>query len=100
MDIKELVKYTSGVFDPVDMPLTVTDQNYSYKLDTRAKYSLNKTLDTEFVAVYREEEHYNRQWKADDLSWDTEHVLLVTKRGKVICMFNSEWSHMYKESGE
>lgn len=93
MDIEELVKLTSGIFDRTELPLRVKDSHYSFKLDNRAKHSLNKTLDSDFIAVYRQEEDYIAgQWGEGKLDWSTERVYVVTKRGNVVMFTNSEWA--------
>lgn len=100
MNIETLVKLTSGInFLAIDLPLEIKDNYRTYKLDVRAKHSLNKTLDTDFIAVYRDVEEYARgQWEADKLDWSGENVYLVTRRNKVLHLVNSEWSSFAKVS--
>ncbi len=62
-----------------------------YKKDSRAKESLNKTLETAYKAVYRQEASYKRQWKSDNISWDSETFFVLTASGKLLCFTNSEW---------
>lgn len=61
---------------------------------TKAKKALNKTLETNYQAVYRERrcvKDSNYLWKEDDVDWDGEHFFAVTASGKVLSFRNSEW---------
>ncbi|MNZ59910.1 hypothetical protein D3C78_779640 [compost metagenome] len=52
--------------------------------------ALNKTLETSFVAVFR-----NRvaptAWKDGNVSWDGEDFYVLTASGRVMAFYNSEW---------
>lgn len=62
-----------------------------YKKDNRARQSLNNTLETNYVAVYRNENKYKDQWKKDHIDWDGETFHIVTASGKILHHMNSEW---------
>ena len=70
-----------------------------YIRDERACNSLNATLGTSFIAVYRQEREYSKQWTLrGGLSWDGECVYIVTSKWKLISMQNSEWASFTVES--
>lgn len=54
-----------------------------FKQDNRALESLNKTLETEFVKVFRAANKYTNtnQWKANDIIWSGEEFYVLTKTG-------------------
>lgn len=81
-------------FDLTELPLQIFDDytNQVMRLDNRARNSLNSVLDTDFIAVYRSTEDYRIQWNAQDLNWGDEHVLLITSKGGLVRMSNSEWA--------
>lgn len=81
-------------FDLTELPLQVVDKEsiQILRLDNRAKNSLNSVLDTDFIAVYRSTEDYQIQWNAQDLNWGDENVLLITSKGGLVRMSNSEWA--------
>lgn len=62
-----------------------------YKKDNRARQSLNNTLETNYVAVYRNENKYKDQWKRNCIDWDGEVFYIVTASGKILQLMNSEW---------
>lgn len=63
-----------------------------FKKDNRARASLNKTLDTNFKAVFRSQFAYSEQWKAGDVDWCGETVYVLTHKDKVVRFTNSEWA--------
>lgn len=67
------------------------DNGYVFKKDNRARASLNKTLETNYRAVYRQASEYDRQWKAGDISWCGEQFHAITEKGKLLSFYNSEW---------
>lgn len=92
MQIKDLVKYIAeNGFD--SLPKSFTDEcSEQFVLDNRATNSLNNLLDSNFLAVYRSLTSYEHQWRSEGFSWDNETAYIVTSKGKVICMTNSEWA--------
>ena len=71
---------------------TFNDGHETFKKDTRAKNSLNKLLNTDFKAVYRQEGNYKKfQWKHNKIDCCGEKFYVVTSKDKVVEMFNSEW---------
>jgi hypothetical protein len=62
-----------------------------FKKDNRARQSLNNTLETKYIAVFRNENKYKHQWKKDDIDWDGETFYIVTAKGRVLEHTNSEW---------
>lgn len=85
VELSELVK--SG-----DIPWEFTDQyDRVYKRDQRALASLNKTLETDYKAVYRTDYNYKSQWKANDIDLDCGDVYVVTKSNRLLHLNNSEW---------
>lgn len=61
---------------------------------SKAKKALNKTLETNYRAVYRLRRHVkdaNYDWKEGDIDWDGEKFFAVTASGKVLSFINSEW---------
>lgn len=63
-----------------------------FKKDNRARASLNKTLDTNFKAVFRNQFAYSEQWKAGDVDWCGETVYVLTHKDKLVRFTNSEWA--------
>ena len=86
--------------DKSQLPARFTGEYGSvYIKDERACNSLNAIMDTSFVAVYRQDVEYNKQWTLKGgLSWDTESVYIVTSKWKLISMQNSEWASFTIES--
>lgn len=76
-----------------ELPQEVIDSygHYIYKRDYRAVKSLNKTLGTNFVAVYRNSLYYRDQMKANDISIDTGDTYVVTADKRLVRFTNSEW---------
>ncbi len=95
MNIEELDLLTSRAFDLTELPLQLKDGDYTYKLDNKAKWALNKTLDTDFKAVYRQEGH---EWETRDIDWSGERVYAVTAKGNVVRFTNSELAFFKKVS--
>lgn len=62
-----------------------------FKKDNRARASLNATLETNYVAVFRTEENYKGQWKKDNIDLSGEQFYIITAKGKVLYHTNSEW---------
>jgi len=88
-------------FDILSLPLEFDVLFHGkFRLDNRAKKVLNKTMDTDFIAVYRGYDYYSEQWKGDSISWDAEHVYIVTSKRKLIGMYNSEWASIEKVAEE
>lgn len=77
--------------DVANLPRQITSTLGEMILDRRATVSLNKTLETEYVAVYRYANAYKRQWRADAVDWSTENFVVVTKTGRLLIFTNSEW---------
>lgn len=74
-----------------DLPIRFQDNCYTYQIDNRACKSLNKLLDTNFIAVYRQTERYKTQWKSNKIDWDCETFYVITSKFNIVRMFNSEW---------
>ena len=74
--------------------LEFTDGYYKFKKDNRARASLNKTLETNYKAVYRQDTSYKTQWKAEDVNWSCETFFAVTEKGRLIEFKNSEWASL------
>lgn len=72
--------------------LEFTDGYHVYKKDNRARTSLNKTLETCYKAVYRQESAYTKQWKSGDIDWSGEEFWVVTAKGRTVRFHNSEWA--------
>lgn len=70
-----------------------------FKKDNRARESLNKTLDVKFKAVYRKATCYKNGWKSDKIDLSDEKFFILTEKGKLVSMVNSEWSFLEKFSG-
>lgn len=60
-----------------------------FKKDDKARSSLNKTLETEYRAVYRLEGA--TPWEDGNIDWDGETFYILTKKGRVLHHANSEW---------
>lgn len=75
-----------------------TDGYYNYKKDNRARNSLNKTLETNYYCVYRENFQYFTQWQYKELDLSGETFYVVTNKGRVLKFFSSEYS-LVKELG-
>ncbi|AUR93453.1 hypothetical protein NVP1187O_140 [Vibrio phage 1.187.O._10N.286.49.F1] len=75
-----------------NLPKELCHEYKDFKLDNRAKNSINKLLGTDFIAVYREIGAYDNQWKYNDIDCGAETVLLVKGCGTTIRMWNSEWA--------
>jgi len=78
-------------------PQDVVEFKHTYgvfKKDNRARVSLNATLETNYVAVFRHEENYKSQWKKDDIDLSGEDFYIVTAKGKILHHTNSEWGGM------
>jgi hypothetical protein len=61
---------------------------------SKARKALNKTLETNYRAVYRNRLHVkdsNYNWKEDHVDWDGEQFFAVTASGKLLSFTNSEW---------
>lgn len=84
------MKTLSEIKDFTDV-LEFTDGYSTYVKDNRARASLNKTLETNYKAVYRHNDVYKRQWRQNDIDWDGEKFYVVTTSGKVLEFINSEW---------
>jgi hypothetical protein len=82
-----------------ELPLTFYCDGYleHFKLDNRARNTLNKVFDTQFLAVYREVPRYSKQWSAADIDWCGERVYIVTSKRGIVSMQNSEWAFIGKE---
>lgn len=85
-------------FDLTELPLQIFDDHTHQvmRLDNRARNSLNCTLDADFKAVYRGNNEYKSQWKAPSIDWSGEHIVLVTSKGSLLRMNNSEWAFFEK----
>lgn len=86
--IKEIKDFTDVV--------EFTDGYSVFKKDNRARSSLNKTLETNYRAVYREHTHYKTQWKHSNIDWSGEKFYAVTEKGRIIKFSNSEWAFIKK----
>lgn len=99
--VVEWVDFLCDVDDnaPLGLPLNIKDDlGYAFRLDSRAKNTLNSLLDTQFKGVYREATKYHQQWSSKgglDLSGET--VYIVTSKWTVICFTNSEWASLSRE---
>ena len=62
-----------------------------FKKDNRARTSLNKTLETNYRAVFRGEKVYKEQWKSGSIDWSGEDFYAITEKGRVLYFSNSEW---------
>ncbi|MNN87586.1 hypothetical protein D3C81_2051600 [compost metagenome] len=62
-----------------------------YKKDNPARDSLNATLETNYVSVFRHEEYYKSQWKKDNINLSGDEFYIVTAKGKILHHTNSEW---------
>lgn len=62
-----------------------------FKKDNRARTSLNKTLETNYRAVFRSEKVYKTQWKSGSIDWSGEKFYVITEKGKILRFSNSEW---------
>lgn len=84
---------------PLGLPLVIKDDmGYAFKLDSRAKNTLNSLLGTQFKGVYRESTKYHQQWSSKDgVDLSGETVYIVTSKWTVICFTNSEWASLSKE---
>lgn len=84
---------------PLGLPVMIRDDvNLAYKLDSRAKNTLNSLLGVEFKGVYREARQYDQQWSAKDgLDVSGETFYLVTSKWHVVCFTNSEWASFSRE---
>lgn len=69
-----------------------TDGYDTYKKDNRARTSLNKTLETNYKAVYRKETSYKEQWKESKIDWSGEEFWAVTAKDRLLRFSNSEWA--------
>jgi len=85
------VKNIKEIKDFTDI-IEFTDGYSVFKKDNRAKASLNKTLETNYKAVYRKDSSYKSQWKSSSIDWSGEKFYAVTQKGKVIEFSNSEWA--------
>lgn len=84
---------------PLGLPLVIKDDlGYVFKLDSRAKNSLNALLDTQFKGVYREADKYHQQWSSKDgLDLSGEAFYIVTSKWTVVYFTNSEWASLSRE---
>lgn len=59
----------------------------------KAKRALNKTLETDYKAVYRKKSTIKNagDWKVDDVDWDGEEFFVITAADRVLMFTNSEW---------
>lgn len=67
---------------------------YTYKRCKDSCEALNRTLGSQFKAVYRQEnvlKHTVNSWEAGCVNWDGETFYAVNPKGKVISFSNSEW---------
>jgi hypothetical protein len=72
--------------------LEFTDGYYKFKKDNRARASLNKTLETNYKAVYRQDTCYKDQWKNECIDFSGETFYVVTENGRLIEFKNSVWA--------
>jgi hypothetical protein len=86
-----MISYEDFLKEPQGVLEFRTKYNGVFKKDNRACRSLNNTLETEYVAVYRHEESYSKQWKTDNIDWDAEEFYILTAKGKILHHMNSEW---------
>lgn len=68
------------------------DYGTTYKKDNRARASLNKTLETNYKAVYRKDTDFKSQWRKDNLDFSGECFYVVTEKGRLLKFINSEWA--------
>lgn len=81
----------SDIKDFTDV-LEFTDGYYKFKKDNRARATLNKVLETNYKAVYRQETCYKDQWNAGNIDFSGETFYVLTERGRLIEFKNSEWA--------
>lgn len=74
-----------------EFPLDFAEKGSVYVQDNRAKNSLNKTLEAQYLAVYRKQSETCNQYKADSIDMETGWVYVVTQRRKVLRFYVSEW---------
>lgn len=60
-----------------------------FKKDNPARAVLNKTLETEYRAVYRIAS--NEAWTEGNINWCGETFFILTRKGKILEHTNSEW---------
>lgn len=70
----------------------------SYKKDNRARASLNKTLETNYKAVYRKDTNYKSEWKQSNVDFSGECFYVVTEKGRLLKFSNSEWTSIQEIS--
>lgn len=69
-----------------------------YKRDPKALKTLNNLLDANFKLAFRRDYLVDKKTKenTDSIHLDSEDVFVVTKKGKVVNIQNSEWLEIYK----
>jgi len=60
-----------------------------FRKDNKSRTAINKTLETEYKAVYRRDG--NKAWNEGNIEWDGEIFFILTRKGKILCHTNSEW---------
>lgn len=63
-----------------------------FKRDKKGLELLNKILDADFKVLFRKVEQLKSATYGQNFNWDSEKIFVVTKSGKVVEMYNSEWS--------
>lgn len=62
-----------------------------YESDDAFLAVLNRTLETEYVAIYKEKSNSFEDSVVDDVSFDSKNFYVITKNGKLLHFSNSEW---------
>lgn len=86
-----MISYEDFLKNPQDV-VEFQHQYGVYRKDNRARASLNATLETNYVSVFRHEREYKAgQWTKDNIDLSGEEFYIVTAKGKILHHTNSEW---------
>lgn len=88
-DLKDIKDFTDVLEFSVDF-------GGIFKKDNRARASLNKTLETNYRAVFRHESVYKDQWKSGGINWSGEDFYALTEKGRILHFSNSEWGGVFE----
>lgn len=75
--------------------IEVTIDNDVYYKNTKVRDFLNKVLDAGFKAAFTRDKKYN--FSNDSLDYSGEYIYVVTAKGKIASLCNSEWAFISAE---
>lgn len=80
-----------------DLSEVTIDRTVFYK-NTKVRDFLNKTLDAGFKAAFTKHKKYDVS--NGELDYSGEDIYLITSKGKIALLTNSEWAFISAEKGK